>query len=560
VGLPQPLSVYGNGYLSGNLGIGTSTPANLLTIATSSPIFTVAASGNVGIGTANPTQALTMNGGTFLQIPKNPKIAGTVIDNSKLYGANDVFVSGKYAYVTDNDNGNAIYGFAVVDIANPTSPQIVGSISNSNRSFNTPSSVYVAGRYAYVTSQNGISGANFTVIDIANPTSPQIVGSLDDDTNLFNAERTVVSGKYVYVINYNYGANSFYTPGKAAFTVLDVSNPVAPNVVSSIPADPNWKNLSALTIAGKYVYVATGDLDYDPPTNGVIPGFKNIAVIDVSNPASPAIVGAFAEKYLEHIMSIAVSGKYLYFTAFPSGPSALYILDISNPASPQLVTKVYDPALYYARSIFIAGKYLYAANYNADPGRANVAIFDISNPASPRVVGSLDEDVNLRYPLSLFVSGKYAYAIRDGELTVVDISGIDSPAASIGSLVAGTANISGNLDVANNLSVGGGVNAGSGGISSAGPLTAVGNSAANALSALDAIGSAGASLLSVRNDGTIGIGTSTPKAKLQVAGGDLYLESQGSGMVMQETNGGNCRRLLVLNDGTATTSDPFACP
>jgi hypothetical protein len=46
VGLPQPLSVYGNGYFSGNLGIGTKSPAQMLSVGSGNQ-FTVTSAGVV---------------------------------------------------------------------------------------------------------------------------------------------------------------------------------------------------------------------------------------------------------------------------------------------------------------------------------------------------------------------------------------------------------------------------------------------------------------------------------------------------------------------------------
>lgn len=56
----------------------------------------------------------------------------------------------------------------------------------------------------------------------------------------------------------------------------------------------------------------------------------------------------------------------------------------------------------------------------------------------------------------------------------------------------------------------------------------------------------------------VGIGTDTPKSKLHIADGDLYIENETSGLIMKDANG-NCRKLQIDNAGviTATIVD---CP
>ncbi len=69
-------------YTAGNVGIGTSTPATLFSVATTTNILNVLSSGNIGIGTANPAATLDVSGtgsmkmpvGTTAQRPSTPAI------------------------------------------------------------------------------------------------------------------------------------------------------------------------------------------------------------------------------------------------------------------------------------------------------------------------------------------------------------------------------------------------------------------------------------------------------------------------------------------------------
>jgi len=57
----------------------------------------------------------------------------------------------------------------------------------------------------------------------------------------------------------------------------------------------------------------------------------------------------------------------------------------------------------------------------------------------------------------------------------------------------------------------------------------------------------------VGETGFIGIETPTPKAKLEVANGDIAVTAIGSGIILKATNGENFYRVTVDNTGNLTT-------
>jgi hypothetical protein len=99
-----------------------------------------------------------------------------------------------------------------------------------------------------------------------------------------------------------------------------------------------------------------------------------------------------------------------------------------------------------------------------------------------------------------------------------------------------------------NTIIGFGANAGTPDISNA---TAIGANATVGSSNSVSIGSVAAST-------HVGIGTSMPKAKLEIANGDVYINSQTAGIIMQAPDG-FCWRVRVTNSG-AFTSALVTCP
>jgi hypothetical protein len=60
-------------------------------------------------------------------------------------------------------------------------------------------------------------------------------------------------------------------------------------------------------------------------------------------------------------------------------------------------------------------------------------------------------------------------------------------------------------------------------------------------------------------DTTVGIGTTTPKAKLDVTGGNILVGTPGQGIILKSPDGATCRLLSIDNAGAVALST-VACP
>ena len=64
--------------------------------------------------------------------------------------------------------------------------------------------------------------------------------------------------------------------------------------------------------------------------------------------------------------------------------------------------------------------------------------------------------------------------------------------------------------------------------------------------------------LRVNDNENVGLGTSSPMTKLHVAAGDVYLDDSTTGIILTSP-AGNCYRVTVADDGTLTSTS-ITCP
>jgi len=140
--------------------------------------------------------------------PTNPtKVGGaTGFDAGKDVSA--VVVQGKYAYITEKGGCCGKQGLYIFDISDPTSPV---KISSAPVSYDA-TDIYVSGRYAYVTST--VSNDDLDIFDISNPANIIALDTID----LPKGGRSLdVSGDYAFVGGENTSGDEL--------SVLNISDP-----------------------------------------------------------------------------------------------------------------------------------------------------------------------------------------------------------------------------------------------------------------------------------------------------------------------------------------------
>jgi hypothetical protein len=212
-------------------------------------------------------------------------------------------VLGERAYV--GASGGQLH---VVDVSNPAAPILVTTLQiDEIREVAT-----TAGRL-FAATESGLM-----IFDLANPDSPSMVGVRPFTGG---AKSVALSGVLAFVV---WGGSG---TGGSALSVLDVSEPANPLVLSSI-----WSTSKAYTVAvsGGRAYLGGGfryrDLD----------GF--VDVIDVSDPRNP-----FPEASLDNldypVQGLAINGDAIYATAADPWVfrGRFYVVDVSDPNEPVLV-------------------------------------------------------------------------------------------------------------------------------------------------------------------------------------------------------------------------------
>lgn len=225
----------------------------------------------------------------------------------------DIKIKGTYAFVASYNAGTFVGSIVSIDISDPANPSVADTITHStggDDDMGQPVSLYISGNYLYVASTSN----NLLIFDISNPESLTYVGYIYHATYTSSPGFVIVDGDYAYLS----------ATGSDSLTIIDVSNPASPTILSNLPLS---EHSIGLYKKGDYVYACCqGDCTFQ--------------IIDVSDPASPSVASTF-DLFTEFATparpaQVMVRGNYAFVTV-QDGENGLLVLDISNPASMSLV-------------------------------------------------------------------------------------------------------------------------------------------------------------------------------------------------------------------------------
>jgi hypothetical protein len=211
-----------------------------------------------------------------------------------------------------------------------------------------------------------------------------------------------------YILDNNGGRDIYirdhyaYIVDYSGFKIYDVSNSASPFLMGAYDPDFN-KSYPGLSVNGNYAYAG---YYYEDNNNG------GVDIIDISDPASPTRVSGFDLAIPNSpSLGIYIKGNYAYLANCFAG---LQIVNISNPNNPFYVGGYETPGC--AFRVYVSGDFAYVAD-----GNSELQIINVANPASPVLAGNY---VALGSVNDVWVSGNYAYVANGPEglqiLNVID--------------------------------------------------------------------------------------------------------------------------------------------
>jgi hypothetical protein len=334
----------------------------------------------------------------------------------------------------------------------------------------------IQGHYAYVTN---FTGNTLQIIDVTNPASPTTISSTSTGAGT-NPDFISIKGNYAYITMFgtntlqiwnianantptNVGNLQLSTVGNikaqgryayivgTALMVVDISNPASPALVKTLALGAT---LNDLAVSGNYVYLVGTD--------------HTIKIVDISNPAAASLVSSTATGFSGGSLdafAITVQGRYAFISNYATGN--IQVLDVSNPATPTSVTSI--STTNPVNQLILQGHLLYALEYIGN----RFQVFDVTNPASLSNLGSVNTDVR---PSGASASGRYLYVTNEttGSFQVFDLGGAYLQQLEAGAAEFGTLNVDNNASFAGDASIMGGLNVGSS-LQAAGNISSGGN-------------------------------------------------------------------------------------
>lgn len=220
-----------------------------------------------------------------------------------------------------------------------------------------------------------------------------------------------------------YHKNTCGRPG-GGVALVDVSRPASPRVLGDVVHQP-WGTHTLTAYPGKpYIYASPGG--WGRQSQLAAPFGE--AVIDVSNPQRPKVLSLFGSKTAGcHDLSFHVTGKSK-LAVCAGGELSTELWDVSDPVRPKVISTIVNPANTFHHSAEVSpdGKLLVIGEeswYTECSGgvTGSLWMYDISDPALPRLVGHYDVP---RGPLPSDIWGDYTcsahnYRFIPGSRTLV---------------------------------------------------------------------------------------------------------------------------------------------
>jgi hypothetical protein len=341
--------------------------------------------------------------------PHNPQIVGSYDTPG---GSWDVRVAGDRAYVADG-----VGGLLILNVSDPQHPAKVGAYATwpaykvkvvGNRVYiaggTTGLQILDAGIPAHPAWLGDLPMSGFAVdVDLAGDRAyvakrgiwdgSQYVGGGLEVVNIVDSSHPASLGSYAleYANSVQVIGDRAYIAGLDGLHILNIANP---SNITELGTEPLVGVNNDLQVVDNRVYMT-----FDSGATTIA-----LAIIDVSNPAAPALLSSFPINGLTSHSQLQAVGNLVYVAY----DSAMDILDVSDAAHPQFLNR------YYARgalaSIFdlhVVGSLAYLAESADNDGE--LEIVDVSNPRSTNLPSEIIDRHMSGHAVGVQVVGKLAY-------------------------------------------------------------------------------------------------------------------------------------------------------
>lgn len=320
-------------------------PPILASLQAAPAAFTIIFNTVVGEGSRRLTVTGALIDGTVLDITGNPY--GTTYSSADLsiasFGAEPGRVFAGRDGTTTITARNGTFSSSVPATVQTVSPQALSFL----RLPGAANDLALEGDFAYV----ACGSADLQIVSVADPRTPAIAAALSLPGDAFDVR---VVDDFAYV-----------AAGAGGLQIVDVSTPTAPRRAGS--ANTPGSALGVAEAAG-IAYVVDG---------------RGLRIFDVANPAAPVALGSIDLPGVPR--GVDVSGGLAVVAAERAG---VLVLDVSNPASPRLVGLAHTRNTYsYAADVVLRGSLAYVAD-GANFQLGGARIVDLSVPSTPVVVGA----------------------------------------------------------------------------------------------------------------------------------------------------------------------------
>lgn len=311
-------------------------------------------------------------------------------------------------------------GLAILDVNNPKAPIVVGKFETDEFRLIRGQRLSFAGSRVYINKGVGLSFPTaqldiYDVSDLTHPVRQAAIKTLNvagpdlhppGEAEAFGLlSPGPVSGNFGYFY-FEYPSGDSWVSGIQLMDLTTPSQPIRLGVVKDFSsADlmfaPSlaWAfSESDLTEEGRWFY-------------------KKLTLFDISNPSLPVLLAERNNDLFDSVGEVVMSGNLGFFTS-GAWQEGLKIFNLSNPASPVLVGRY--PVREWAHGVKVSGQHAYLMTSDG------FEVIDVSRPEQPVRVGIYDALVG--HAWDVHVQGDHAY-LADGAagLRIIDVKSRTAP-------------------------------------------------------------------------------------------------------------------------------------